>query len=61
METEYLKETLFDELDRFENYEDIIKDLRSLNSLGEISNEEYDIILKNYDKWLKEWSDINGK
>ena len=50
MEINYLKETLFDEFDRFEDYEDIIADLRSLNSLGELSNEEYNIILENYEK-----------
>lgn len=55
MEINYLKETLFDEFDRFEDYEDIIADLRSLNSLGELSNEKYDIILENYENWLKEW------
>lgn len=55
MEINYLKETLFDEFDRFEDYENIIADLRSLNSLGELSNEEYNIILENYENWLKEW------
>lgn len=61
METNYLKETLFDEFDRFEDYENIIADLRSLNSLGELSNEEYNIILENYENWLKEWRDKNDK
>lgn len=57
MEIDYLKETLFDEFNRFEDYDNIIADLRSLNSCGELSNEEYDIILENYENWLKEWSD----
>ena len=54
-DTEYLKQTLFDLFDRFEEYENIINNLRSLNSLGEINDDEYGIILENYDKWLKEY------
>lgn len=53
--TEYLKQTLFDLFDRFEEYEKIINDLRSLHSMGEINDDEYTIILENYDKWLKEY------
>ena len=61
MEINYLKETLFEEFDRFEDVENIIADLRSLHSLGELTDEEYNIILKNYEKWLKEWSNKNEK
>lgn len=55
MEIEYLKKVLYEEFERFEDYDFIINDLRSLNSLGKLTNEEYDTILKNYEKWLKEW------
>lgn len=55
MEKNNLKEILFDEFNTWEDYENIIEDLRSLNSCGELSNEEYDIILENYENWLKEW------
>ena len=60
MEINYLKETLFDEFDRFDDYECIISDLRSLNGLNELSDDEYNTIMQNYDLWLKEWEE-NGK
>lgn len=50
-----LKKILFNLFDMYDNYEDIIYELRTFNSLSEISNEEYDIILKNFDKWLTEY------
>ena len=55
METNYLKEILFDLFEEFDDYDDIIEDLRSLNSMGKLTDDEYDTILSNYDKWLKEW------
>ena len=58
MEVNYLKETLFELFEKFEDYEDIVQDLRYLNSLGELNNNEYNIILKNYEKWLKEWNNL---
>lgn len=53
-----LKETLFDLFKIYENVEDIIGALRSLNTSNEITKEEYDTILLNYDKWLKEWNSV---
>ena len=52
---DYLKELLFDLFDRYNDYDFIIRDLRSLCSFGEITEEEYNYILKKYDKWLKEY------
>lgn len=57
----YLEETLFDLFERFEDYEDIINDLRSLNSLGELTDSEYNEILKNYDKELDKWLLLKDK
>ena len=52
---EKLKELLFDLFDNYEDYENIIESLRSLASGNEITEQEYDIILDNYGKWLKEY------
>ena len=46
---------LFNLFYEYELYEDIISALRSYNSDGEITSEEYDIIQTNYDKWLEEY------
>ena len=54
---EKLKELLFDLFDNYEDYEDIIESLRSLESGNEITEQEYDIILDNYDKWLAEYEE----
>ena len=58
MEEKDLKEILFNLFSEYNDYEDIISSLRSLNSENIISNEEYNIILENYDKWLKEWKEV---
>ena len=52
---EYLKEFVFEILEQYKNYEEIISCIRSYNSLGKITNKEYDYILKNYNKWVKEF------
>lgn len=54
---EKLKELLFDLFDTYEECEDIIDSLRSLASNNEITEQEYDIILDNYDKWLAEYEE----
>ena len=56
MDTSILKDLLFDLFERFDEYYLIINDLKRLNSVGDISKEEYDYILENYDKWLDEWA-----
>jgi hypothetical protein len=58
MNNERLKEILFNLFNEYNDYEDIISGLRSLNSENIISNEEYNIILENYNKWLKEWEEV---
>ena len=58
MKEKDLKEILFNLFSEYNDYEDIISGLRSLNSENIVSNEEYNIILKNYDKWLKEWKKV---
>ncbi len=52
---ENTKEILFDLLEQYEDYEDIINSLRSLNSEKFISNEDYDYIIVNYEALLKEF------
>lgn len=54
---EKLKELLFDLFDSYEGCEDIIDSLRSLESGNEITEQEYDIILDNYEKWLAEYEE----
>lgn len=54
---EKLKELLFDLFDNYKEYEDIRDSLRSLASDNEITEQEYDIILDNYDKWLEEYEE----
>lgn len=55
---ERLKEILFDLFNQYENVEDIIEDLRSLNTCEEITDNEYDVIMKNYEKWLQEYEKL---
>ena len=53
--TDKLKEILFDLFDSYEEAEDIIDALRSLESCKEITEDEYDKIMENYDDWCKEY------
>lgn len=53
---EKLKNLLYEEFNLHNNYDDIIDDLRSLNSSGELTDEEYNTISENYSKWLEEWA-----
>lgn len=50
-----LKNILFDLFSQYEDVEDIIDALRSLNSCNEITDNEYDIIMENYENWLQEY------
>ena len=56
MKTYELKNILFKLFMTHDYYEEIINDLRNLESEKEITEEDYDIILENYDEWLEEWS-----
>lgn len=58
---QYLEDTLFDLFESYENYEDIIEDLRSLNTENEMTDNEYNTILANYDNELNKWLDLKGK
>ncbi len=50
-----LKGTLFDLFDSYEDVDDIIDALRSLESCEEITKDEYDKIMENYDDLCKEY------
>ena len=56
-----LKNILYDLFEQYEWCEDIIDTLRNLNTEKEISDEEYDFIMANYEEWLKEWEEKNKK
>lgn len=56
MEEKHLKRVLFELFDYYDDYYEIIESLRSFVSNNVLSNEEYDIILKNYENWLKEYN-----
>ena len=58
MSKKELKNLLFNEFKKYDYCEDIINDLRSLNIEKTITDEEYDTILDNYDKWLIEYENI---
>lgn len=46
---------MFDLFDNYENCDEIMDDLRSLNSEGVITDEEYDYCLANWDEILLDW------
>ena len=52
-----LKNILYDLFEQYEWCEDIINELRNLNTENVISDEEYDFIMANYEQWLKEWEE----
>ena len=56
MNEKHLKRVLFELFDYYDDYYEIIDSLRSFVSNNVLSNEEYDIILKNYENWLKEYN-----
>lgn len=57
----YIKEIVFDLLDTYEDYEDIIENIRSLVSCGELNDNDYDYILDNYDRLLEEYNKKVGE
>ena len=52
---ERAKEIMFDMFDTYGECDDIIEALRNLNSLGDITDDEYDYCLEHWDTLLKEW------
>lgn len=55
MKNNHIKEIMFNLFDEYEEYDDIKNALRNMNSFGEVSNQEYDMALDNWDNWLVEW------
>lgn len=51
----HIKEVMFDLFDTYPDYDSIKEDLRSLESSGDISEDEYDLALEFWDEWLREW------
>ena len=56
-----LKIILYDCFEQYEDCENIINKLRSLNADKVISSEEYDFIMANYEQWLKDWEERKTK
>lgn len=56
-----LKIILYDCFENYEDCEDIIDKLRSLNTEQVISDEEYNFIMAHYEEWLKDWEERNNK
>lgn len=54
MNIEKLKEFFIDIASQYATYEEIIEDIRSLNSENVISDEEYNYILEHWDEWINE-------
>ena len=54
MNIKKLKEFFKSIASQYATYEEIIEDIRSLNSEKVISNEEYDYILEHWDEWINE-------
>ncbi len=50
-----LKDILFDLFDKSDDADEISDMLRSLNIEGNITDEEYNDILRHWDDWLDEW------
>lgn len=53
----HIKEVMFGLFEEYKYYNDIKEALRSLNSEGAITDEEYDMALEWWDEWLKEWEE----
>lgn len=51
----HIKEVMFDLFEEYKYYDGIKEALRSLNSEGDVTDEEYDMALECWDEWLKEW------
>lgn len=50
-----IRHVMYDLFDEYENADDIEDALCSLNSEGDVTDEEYDMALECWDEWLKEW------
>lgn len=54
-EKENIKDEMFNLFDSYENYEDIINDLREQESNGNITERQYDYAMENWGNILNEW------
>lgn len=50
-----IKDEMFNLLDSYENYEDVINDLREQESSGTITERQYDYAMENWESILNEW------
>lgn len=50
-----IKDEMFNLLDSYENYEDVINDLRGQESSGAITERQYDYAMENWEDILNEW------
>lgn len=54
-----LKEILFDLFDGSDDADEIVSQLRSLNTERTITDDEYNYIMEKYEEWLGDWHDEN--
>lgn len=50
-----IKDEMFNLLDSYENYEDVINDLREQESSGTITERQYNYAMENWENILNEW------
>lgn len=55
MDKKRIGDIMFPLFDEYEDCDDIIDALRSLNSEGEVSDQEYDQCLEHWDEILLDW------
>lgn len=55
-----MKKILFDLFEQYEEYEDIIDSLRSMLTEKEITDNDFDYTMDNYDDILEEWLSKEG-
>ena len=53
----HITKVMYDLFSKYKAYEDIKDELREMNSSDEISDQEYDYIILNYDELLSEWEE----
>lgn len=54
---DHIKEIMFDLFDKYEECDDIKDALRNMNSDGEVTEEEYDYAILQWEDLLKEWEE----
>lgn len=56
-DTTHIVDIMFDLFDKFKAYDDIKDALRNMNSSGEVSDEEYDFAIAQWNEILRSWED----